>query len=81
MMVIDEAGESEEDDEGNSPQGGRAAHHDGFRRVGSSGAVPPRQGQQLLQSGISQKAAQQLMYRYVLPMCRFVLPLCRYGKY
>jgi hypothetical protein len=51
MMVIDEAGESEEDEE-----------YDSSSMSASRPAVPQRQGQQLLQPGVSQKAAQQLMY-------------------
>ncbi|GAX74169.1 hypothetical protein CEUSTIGMA_g1618.t1 [Chlamydomonas eustigma] len=50
MMVIDEAGESEEDEEYDSSFSA------------SRPTAPQRQGQQLLQPGVSQKAAQQLMY-------------------
>ena len=61
MMVIDEAGESEEDEEGGSGGDGPPLSG-GTAGRGSGGAWPPRQGQQLLQPGVSQKAAQQLMY-------------------
>ena len=62
MMVIDEAGESEEDDEGGGGGGDGPPLSGGTAGRGSGGAWPPRQGQQLLQPGVSQKAAQQLMY-------------------
>ena len=71
MMVIDEGDEIEEEEEapGGSPQGpGRSAGGNGLagRQLGASsegiGGFPQRQGQQLLQPGVSQKAAQQLMY-------------------
>ena len=64
MMVIDEAGESEEEEEEEEPSSLAGPGGPGAPRSGDSRREPRERNASLLKPGISQKAAQQLMYRY-----------------